>query len=366
MDSRIPTHGTKAQQQDRTMVALANAAYDPAIREPVPGWRSLERDERRAMGVGSRHLRDERSGFRANVYTNDRGGYVVAMAGTDTSELADHVTNLRQVAGLATTQYDQARTLTARVVDAVGRENVAVTGHSLGGSLATAAALHSGTQAVVFNAAPLHNNQLPHRGADRAAGIAGQVRHYEMPGEFLGRLRRDPSRNWGLPGVRMTLTSSHGRVDSSSALAPLLLHSLDAVASSMGRNEMFHGDNTRSERYYAANVRHTDPAEDARIRRAVDISSSAYQRANTPEEIRRARGTDLRLAGEVSRNEEPQRQGGYLDRESMRSRQTANAPSPFARTMTSTETTVTRTTAEDRRPASAFKRSSDKGKEPQR
>lgn len=336
MDSNLPTRDTHAQPQDRVMAALANASYEPGIEEPVPGWCAISRDEQSRMGITPSHLDNRKSGFLANVYTNDRGGYVVAMAGTDAGSLADHTTNARQYAGLPASQYDQARELTRLVVEARGTGNVAVTGHSLGGSLASTAALAHGLQAVVFNAAPVHNNQLGDPAQDRAAGISGQVRHYEMPGEFLGHLRRSPSQNRGLPGVQMTLTSSHGRVDPASFTAPLALHSMDATLSSMGRNPMFHGDNERSTRYYAANVRHPDAGEDARIQRAVNTVSHAYASADTPESRRRARGTDMRLAGEISRNEDIRREGGYYDRNAMLARQAPSSPATLFSSQIST------------------------------
>jgi hypothetical protein len=179
---------------------------------------------------------------------------------------------------------------------------------------------------VVFNAAPVHDRQLANPAQDRAAGVAGQVRHYEMPGEFLGHLRRSPSQNRGLPGVSMSLTSAHGRVDPQSMTAPLGLHGMNATISSMNRNEMFHGNNQRSLLYYQANVRHTDPVEAARVRQAVDYAASTWQRADTPEERRRAQGTERRLAGEVSRDEPIRREGGYLDREVMLARQAPQSP----------------------------------------
>ena len=70
-----------------------------------------------------------------------------AFAGTDFKSVADWRANVGQGLGLQTAQYRQAEVLAQDAREAFGN-NLAITGHSLGGGLASAASLATGTPAV--------------------------------------------------------------------------------------------------------------------------------------------------------------------------------------------------------------------------
>lgn len=141
-------------------------------------------------------LEDPTSGFRASIYQNPEGRYVVAYAGTNPSEAADIGADAGQAFGLNTTQYNQAIALARKAQGTLGTGNVVFTGHSLGGGLASAAALATNASAVTFNAAGLSNQTLrdlgfnPNAVRDQVAD-SGQIRRYVVDGDPLTLAQQD-------------------------------------------------------------------------------------------------------------------------------------------------------------------------------
>ena len=99
-------------------------------------------------------------GFQAGIYRDDDGGYVLAFAGTDPSSLEDWGANLQQGVGALSAQHGQAIGLAEQLSRAVGADNVVLTGHSLGGGLASTASVATDLPAVTFNAAGVHPNTV--------------------------------------------------------------------------------------------------------------------------------------------------------------------------------------------------------------
>ena len=101
-------------------------------------------------------------GFSAGLYRDYvSGDYVIAIAGTDTPVLEDIIANLRQLLTNGDTQYRAAMTvgvLLNRIPQLSGQLRAA--GHSLGGGMASAAAIAAGIHAHTFNAAGLQQHTL--------------------------------------------------------------------------------------------------------------------------------------------------------------------------------------------------------------
>lgn len=200
--------GTAPQpQRDLHFALMANDAYHlntqgatgtPSERELAQaGWHRLRPVGDHlvdAMGnqIPIQHdmLHDPKTGFDAAIYQNAEGQYVVAFRGTDSWRLGpggDAATNGGQAIGLATDQYAQAVKLARRAKDVFGEGNVVITGHSLGGGLASAAMLATGVPGVTFNAAGLSDNTLrsldlhssPNAIREEAA-TSGQIRRYSV------------------------------------------------------------------------------------------------------------------------------------------------------------------------------------------
>jgi type VI secretion system secreted protein VgrG len=68
----------------------------------------------------------------------------------------DWLNNFLQGTGQKAPQYTQAIRTAQKFSEATGGMNISFTGHSLGGGLAMAQALVTGTQATVFNAAAVY------------------------------------------------------------------------------------------------------------------------------------------------------------------------------------------------------------------
>ena len=126
---------------------------------------------------------DSQTGFRAIALKptdpNDNR-VIVAYAGTSGGLTSpDWQTNLRQGAGLPTGQYSQAVDF-ANKWKATDGNNVILTGHSLGGGLASYASIKADLHATAINAAPLALNHLGLNPFD-----ALRITQYYVPGEAL-------------------------------------------------------------------------------------------------------------------------------------------------------------------------------------
>lgn len=180
--------GTEAKPVDFTMAKLAQDSYQSHVpgRPPVDGWTALNDQQLRQVGIDPKLMSDKKSGFDAAVYTDNDGRYVVAFRGTDQGK--DWKTNLGQGLGFETTQYNLAVQLGSQAKVAFG-DNVAFVGHSLGGGLASAAMVATGSPGMTFNAAGLTDKSMTRLGLDPAAVRQdvenGQIRNYQVKDEIL-------------------------------------------------------------------------------------------------------------------------------------------------------------------------------------
>lgn len=205
--------GQDGKAIDLTMAKMMADLYDESYgrerRPDIDGWRALDAAQLEQAGIDPASLKNEDSGFLAQIYGDDKGHYVVAYSGTD--EGKDWLTNLRQGLGIQDAQYNQAIALAQEAHVAFGEGNVVLTGHSLGGGLAAAAALVSDTPAVTFNAAGVHGNTIGRFGLDRDAAFKladeGLIRRYTVDNEILTKLQEDKGPIKGLapdaPGHRI-------------------------------------------------------------------------------------------------------------------------------------------------------------------
>ena len=139
--------------RDADYARLAQAAYETG--DPIPdGWRKVPDDELAELGIDPSDLDHTVTGMQATIYQNADGKYVLAFRGTekDRQPFADFGNDI--AGGVATSpQVLDAINVSTKLAKAVGPENVDFTGHSLGGELASVAAIATGGQAVTFNAA---------------------------------------------------------------------------------------------------------------------------------------------------------------------------------------------------------------------
>ncbi len=186
--------GQSGKPVDLTMARIMADLYDETYGRPtgnaVDGFSRLNDDQLRKAGIDPTALDDAKTGFKARIYGDDEGRIVLACSGTD--EGKDWLVNLGQGLGFETTHYNQAMTLARQAKVAFG-DDVVITGHSLGGGLAAAAAVATDTPAVTFNAAGVHDRTMSRIGLDPDAAAQeaenGLIRRYAVKNEILTDLQ---------------------------------------------------------------------------------------------------------------------------------------------------------------------------------
>jgi uncharacterized protein YukE len=180
--------GTTPRQIDLELAELAQGVYDGTGSEHFHPLDDAALDE---LGLDPDSLTGP-GGFQANVYRDDDGRYVLAFAGTDPTSIRDWGANAQQGMGALSSQHLQAVRLAQHLAGAVGSENVVLTGHSLGGGLASTASVATDVPAVTFNAAGVHPNTVlaaAALGHENPGLDPGQVRNYHVRGEILTTLQ---------------------------------------------------------------------------------------------------------------------------------------------------------------------------------
>ncbi|KRE94438.1 hypothetical protein ASG87_17700 [Frateuria sp. Soil773] len=184
-DARV--RGTDARSIDMQLARISQDVYDPSSRG-IDGWQRLDDGQLRAAGIDPASLEDPSTGFRAAVYQDAGGNHVLAFAGSN--DIKDWLDNARQGVGLPAAEYNQAVALATQAKVAFGHD-LAIIGHSLGGGLASMAALATDTPAVTFNASGLNDATLRRLipegdpAALKRQAEQGLVRRYAVDGEVL-------------------------------------------------------------------------------------------------------------------------------------------------------------------------------------
>jgi hypothetical protein len=171
--------------RDADLARIASHVYgdDPGVLDGTD-FRPLTASEVDALALPAYEFH-QRNGLDAWLYVDGHGSHVLAFAGT--ASLLDIVVDVRHALGAVTSQYEAAGVLIRRVHAAC--PDIVMTGHSLGGALASLGALLTGNPAVTFNAAGLNDATLeafridPRDARSRAA--AGLVRAYRVASDAL-------------------------------------------------------------------------------------------------------------------------------------------------------------------------------------
>lgn len=170
------------------LAAMAADVYNDTPAPPA-GYRVATSDDLAQIGLRGEDLSSPQSSFRARVYVAEGDGgpnYVVSFRGT--TDGSDWKANARQGVGLPSDQYTRA----LLIAKAIGRHpdaQVTITGHSLGGGLASAAALACGRDAQTFNAAGLSDATIRQAQAVRGAVPAPRIAAFYVRGEILSAIQ---------------------------------------------------------------------------------------------------------------------------------------------------------------------------------
>jgi Flp pilus assembly pilin Flp len=183
------TRGQNGEPLDRTLAQLSGNADNRSVAVPA-GWSAVSAGQLAAAGINPASLVDPSTDLRSTIYTDGKGNYVLAFGGTNSSQ--GWKTNLEQGLGMSSGAYDEAAALGKDAKLAYG-DHLVITGVSLGGGLASTAALASGTTAVTFDAAGVNDKTLERLGLDpaqaRQQAENGQIRAYHVKGEILTALQ---------------------------------------------------------------------------------------------------------------------------------------------------------------------------------
>lgn len=179
--------GQDAKPIDLTLAKLAQDSYD-LDNKNIDGWTRLRDAQLEAADIDPATLNDTSTGFRAAVYQDGKGDYVLAFKGT--SGANDWKADATQALGLDTAQYNEAVALATKAKAAFGN-NVVLTGHSLGGGLASTASVVTDIPAVTFNAAGVNDATLQRLAPEgdvaamKQAANDGLIRRYAVQGDAL-------------------------------------------------------------------------------------------------------------------------------------------------------------------------------------
>lgn len=184
------TAGSIDAPATRELALLAQDVYND-IPAPPPGYRVATDSDLARIGLSPQDLSSPQSAFRARVYLRGEGisaQYVVSFRGS--TDASDWKANAQQAVGLPSDQYARAL-MVARAIGRHPEADVTITGHSLGGGLASAAALASGRDATTFNAAGLSGATIDRAEAIRGAtdAPAPEIAAFYVRGEILSAVQ---------------------------------------------------------------------------------------------------------------------------------------------------------------------------------
>ncbi|KLD74299.1 DUF2974 domain-containing protein [Xanthomonas hyacinthi] len=197
VDTQLPT-----LLQDLYSTAAQRRAGGAESFATLPdGWTRLDDGAVQRAGIDPSMLHDAKSGFDAAFYRNAQGNVVLAFCGTDEGKDWKH--NIGQGLGFADAQYASAIQLGSQARQAFGQD-LMISGHSLGGGLAAAAAMLNDVPAVTYNAAGVNDRTLEREGLDASAAKAyaadGLIRGYHVKNELLTHLQEDSiPLKWAMP-----------------------------------------------------------------------------------------------------------------------------------------------------------------------
>ncbi len=250
-----PAAGAAAGAPSTRELALMAADVYHDIPSPPPGYRVAGDADLARIGLDPQNLSSPESAFRARVYVRDTAQgsqFVVSFRGS--TDASDWKANAQQALGLPSDQYSRALMI-ARAIGRHPEADVTITGHSLGGGLASAAALASGRQATTFNAAGLSDATIRQAEGIRAANGGTPepaIAAFYVRGEVLSALQDGGDRVVGallgglVGGILADAPEAYGTRIGLDAVRPqgthwyqdnpVARHGMDWVLSSLGAN----------------------------------------------------------------------------------------------------------------------------------
>jgi hypothetical protein len=220
---RLPLPFTREQLEAKRDFLESALLYAQLAHSAYPESVELTKLQKAGFLMEKQEFRMPSSGLHA-VLLRFKGTKTVVLSfqGTEVSSARDWVTNVLQGIGLITPQYYDAIRLAGKLKEEYG-DNLYITGHSLGGGLATACAVIHKVPAMTFNAAGVHPMTiLVHKGLQSSLADADKyVTAVRVNWEILSTLQDSwnpvgmamPDSNgkrYDIPGKGVNVFARHG------------------------------------------------------------------------------------------------------------------------------------------------------------
>ena len=215
--------------------------------EKLDGYEKLDAKEMKKLGITDlREIDDPHTGFKADIYKDTNGDYVLVYRGTYSDP--DHPENdlihdwskewtddnMRQGLGMGSEQYKKSIKLAEKVNSNKPKgKQLTITGHSLGGGLATAAGAATGSKTYAFCPAGVHPNTYKKYGVKNPD--TSKVHTYYSNQDFLNMASNNLSLMPKAAGERIMLNTLDSFDFTKGHDLPLLFKAIQAEEAELGR-----------------------------------------------------------------------------------------------------------------------------------
>ena len=215
--------------------------------EKLDGYEKLDAKEMKKLGVNTTELNDTKTGFKADIYKDKNGDYVLVYRGTYSDpnhpendlihdwskEWTDD--NMRQGLGMGSEQYNKSIKLAEKVKQGSEKQGkqMTIAGHSLGGGLATAAGAATGSKTYAFCPAGVHPNTYKMYGVKNPD--TSKVHTYYSNQDFLNMASNNLSLMPKAAGERIMLHTLDNFDFTKGHDLPLLFKAIQAEEAELGR-----------------------------------------------------------------------------------------------------------------------------------
>ena len=214
--------------------------------EKLDGYEKLNAEEMDKLGINGSELKDPSTGFKADIYKDKNGDYVLVYRGTYSDP--DHPENdlihdwskewtddnMKQGLGMGSEQYEKSIDIAKRVNRNKPKDKqLTIAGHSLGGGLATAAGAATGSKTYAFCPAGVHPNTYKMYGVQNPD--TSKVHTYYSNQDFLNMASNNLSLMPKAAGERIMLNTLDNFDFTKGHDLPLLFKAIQAEEAELGR-----------------------------------------------------------------------------------------------------------------------------------
>lgn len=215
--------------------------------EKLDGYEKLDEEEMKKLGItDSKEIDDPHTGFKADIYKDKNGDYVLVYRGTYSDP--DHPENdlvhdwskewtddnMKQGLGMGSEQYEKSIKLAKKVNRNKPKgKQLTIAGHSLGGGLATAAGAATGSKTYAFCPAGVHPNTYKMYGVKNPD--TSKVHTYYSNQDFLNMASNNLSLMPKAAGERIMLNTLDSFDFTKGHDLPLLFKAIQAEEAELGR-----------------------------------------------------------------------------------------------------------------------------------